>query len=116
MSDIVRNYLPWVMSAITIYMTVLAGNKTSWAWAIGLGNQVFWLAWIISVQAWGLLPMTAALTFVYARNHFKWSKSNPEPIAYHRDVLNAHAQFGGDLRDMQRRYDAIRHPQETTNG
>jgi hypothetical protein len=75
MTDAIRIYLPWLMSAVTIYMTLMAGNKAPWAWAVGLGNQVFWLTWIISAQAWGLLPMTAALTFVYARNHLKWNRA-----------------------------------------
>ena len=78
----------------------------------GLGNQVFWLTWIISTEAWGLLPMTAALTFVYARNHLKWMKPETATTQYvevsrfHPDVLRVHAEFGGDLIDMQRRYDA----------
>ena len=75
MSETIRIYLPWLLSAITIYMTILAGNKTRWAWAIGLGNQALWLTWIISAQAWGLLPMTAALCIVYGRNHMKWTRA-----------------------------------------
>lgn len=66
-------YLPWLLSAATIYMTVLAGNKSRWAWAIGLGNQAFWLVWIIASASWGLLPMNVALWAVYARNHLKWN-------------------------------------------
>lgn len=72
MVDLIRNYLPWLLSAITIYMTILAGNKSRHAWAIGLGNQALWLAWIATVGAWGLVPMNAALWVVYARNHLKW--------------------------------------------
>lgn len=72
MSDAVRNYLPWLLSAITIYMTVLAGNKSRSAWLFGLGNQALWLIWIITAGAWGLLPMNLALWIVYARNHLKW--------------------------------------------
>ena len=53
--------LPWLLSAITIWMTILAGNKHRWAWAIGLGNQALWLVWIIASSAWGLLPMNVAL-------------------------------------------------------
>lgn len=70
-------YMPWVMSAITIYMTILAGNKTRWAWAIGLANQALWLTWIIAVEAWGLLPMNLALWIVYSRNHLKWMRARP---------------------------------------
>lgn len=64
--------LPWLLSAITIWMTVLAGNKSRWAWAVGLGNQGLWLVWIVASASWGLLPMNAALWAVYARNHLKW--------------------------------------------
>jgi hypothetical protein len=70
--DAIRSYLPWLMSAVTIYMTVLAGNKNRFAWAIGLGNQLLWLVWIVASSAWGLLPMNIALWIVYGRNHLKW--------------------------------------------
>ncbi len=74
MTQTVASYLPWLMSAITIWMTLMAGNKHRLALAIGLGNQALWLVWIIAVGAWGLIPMNAALWIVYARNHLKWAK------------------------------------------
>jgi hypothetical protein len=74
MVDLIRDYLPWLLSVITIYMTVLAGNKSRHAWLFGLGNQALWLVWIVTVGAWGLLPMNAALWLVYARNHLKWNR------------------------------------------
>ena len=70
----VSTYLPWLLSAITIYMTVLAGNKAKSAWLFGLLNQALWLIWIMSTSAWGLLPMNFALWIVYARNHLKWQE------------------------------------------
>lgn len=70
----VEQYLPWLLSVITIYMTLLAGNKHRHAWLLGLLNQFLWLFWIMTVEAWGLLPMNLALWVVYARNHFKWTK------------------------------------------
>ena len=70
------DYLPWLLSAITIYMTIMAGNMARYAWAVGIGNQLLWLVWIISAGAWGLLPMNIALWVVYARNHFKWADAN----------------------------------------
>lgn len=75
MSDAIRIYLPWLLSAITIYMTVLAGNKHRNAWLFGLANQALWLIWIMTTGAYGLLPMNAALWVVYARNHLKWSRA-----------------------------------------
>ncbi len=67
-------YMPWLLSAITIYMTILAGNKTRWAWAVGLVNQALWLVWIMASAAYGLLPMNIALWILYGRNHLKWMR------------------------------------------
>lgn len=71
-----KTYLPYLLSAITIYTMLLAGNKRKHAWAIGLLNQFLWLVWIFLMQAWGLLPMNIALWVIYGRNHFKWNKSD----------------------------------------
>lgn len=70
----IENYLPYILSAITIYMFLLAGNKRKYTWLIGLFNQLLWLIWIITINAWGLLPMNIALWIVYFRNHLKWNK------------------------------------------
>jgi hypothetical protein len=77
----VLKYLPWLLSAITIWMTVLAGNKHRLAWAVGLANQALWLFWIVASAAWGFLPMNLALWFVYGRNHLKWQSPAPAPLA-----------------------------------
>ena len=77
MSEWLVFWMPWLLSAVTIYMTVLAGNKTPWAWAVGLVNQALWLGWIILSGTWGLLPMNLALWIVYGRNHWKWMRPNP---------------------------------------
>ncbi len=73
MRDHIITYLPWLLSVITIWMTVLAGNKHPTAWLVGLVNQALWLGWIIAAGAWGLLPMNIALWIVYGRNHWKWN-------------------------------------------
>lgn len=75
-TEIIRLYLPWLLSAITIWMTLMAGNKHPKAWLIGLGNQLLWLVWICVVGAWGLLPMNIALWIVYGRNHLVWSRGD----------------------------------------
>ena len=77
MSEAIRVGLPWLLSAITIWMTLMAGNKHPKAWLIGIGNQLLWLIWICVVGAWGLLPMNIALWVVYGRNHLKWSRDLP---------------------------------------
>lgn len=69
---VITVYLPWLLSAVTIWMTLLAGNKHPKAWLVGLFNQLLWLIWIVASQTWGMLPMNIALWIVYARNHLRW--------------------------------------------
>lgn len=66
------NFMPWVMSCITIWMTLMAGNKHPKAWLVGLFNQLLWLVWILLSGSFGFLPMNIALWIVYGRNHWKW--------------------------------------------
>lgn len=72
MKQLIITYLPYLLSAITIYSMLLAGNKKRGAWLVGLVNQLLWLVWIFLTQAWGLLPMNIALWVVYGRNYLKW--------------------------------------------
>lgn len=72
----VATYLPWLLSAITIYMNVLAGNRYRNAWLFGLINQGLWLFWIIVTRNYGFLPMNVALWIVYGRNHLKWHEES----------------------------------------
>lgn len=67
-----RQVLPLLLSAVTIYGMWLAGNKRSLGWVIGLANQVPWLAFIVVFEAWGLLPLTVALIITYTRNLLRW--------------------------------------------
>lgn len=71
--------IPWILSAITIYMFLLAGNKKPYTWLVGLANQGLWLVWIVISSTWGLLPMNLALWFVYFRNHLKWREEKKSP-------------------------------------
>lgn len=68
----ITEILPWILSAITVYMTILAGNKHPNAWLVGLFNQGLWLVWIVGTMSWGFLPMNIAFWIVYLRNHLKW--------------------------------------------
>jgi hypothetical protein len=68
----IENYLPWLLSAITIWMTLLAGNKHPRAWQVGLANQALWMVWIVATKNYGFLPMNLALWAVYLRNHLLW--------------------------------------------
>jgi hypothetical protein len=73
MKEIIITYLPWFLSANTLYFTFLAGNKKKGAWALALVGQLFWLVWILATQSWGLLPMNIGMWVMYSRNYIKWS-------------------------------------------
>ena len=72
MKHLITTYLPYLLSAITAYTMLLAGNKKAGAWLVGLLNQALWLTWIIVSGTWGLLPMTGVMIVVYIRNYVKW--------------------------------------------
>lgn len=72
MKNHIVTYLPWLISAITIYSAVLAGNKRPAAWSIGVANQALWLTWIVASGTWGMLPMNMVLAGIFVRNWRKW--------------------------------------------
>lgn len=73
MRGLLVDWMPWlVLSPLTLWMTFAAGEMRRNAWAIGIANQLAWLAWIVASEAWGLVPMNLALTALYVRNHVRW--------------------------------------------
>lgn len=74
MKQFVIVYLPWVLSGITIWMNILAGNLHKSSWLIGLIGQVLWLVWILISENWGFLPLNITLWIIYFRNHRKWNR------------------------------------------
>ena len=66
--------LPWLMSAMTIAVMWLAGNKSPWAWRLSLLNQVAWAIWIVGTQTWGLVPLNVAMVIVGVRNLRRWAR------------------------------------------
>jgi hypothetical protein len=61
------DYIPWMLSVMTLVNMWLAGNKSYWAWVFGLAGQSLWFVYALN-RATGLLPGVVILTFVYARN------------------------------------------------
>lgn len=71
-----RQLIPFVTGALTLVGMWRAGSKKTDAWVIGLVNQLFWALTIIVFGVWGLAPLTAALTVIYARNLIRWSRES----------------------------------------
>lgn len=71
-----RQMLPFATGCLTLVGMWLAGNKRTAAWAVGLVNQALWFAFIVVFEAWGLLPLSVALTLIYARNLIRWREDS----------------------------------------
>lgn len=67
-----RSLLPWATSAGTLLGMWLLAQKKSVGWIVGLVNQILWVTFAITFKAWGLLPLTVALIFVYTQGLLKW--------------------------------------------
>ena len=66
--------MTYTMSALSIAMIWLMGNKWKYAPIIGLINQIFWVIYVIDRSEYGLMPMAVAYTIIHARNCYKWLK------------------------------------------
>lgn len=71
-----RQLIPLALSVNTIAVMWLAGDKKRLGWALGLAGQGLWFVFIVVFEAWGLLPLSVALTFVYGRNLYRWHQQD----------------------------------------
>lgn len=71
---LIAEYLPWLLSACSLLMAYLTGNKYRNAWLVGLGVQCLWVLWIYASRTWGFLPLCLMLFGMYARNHVRWKR------------------------------------------
>ncbi len=60
--------IPWITSAGTLVAVWLSGRNLRLSWKVSLANQAMWLVFIITYEAWGLLPLTLALSGIFARH------------------------------------------------
>jgi cadmium resistance protein CadD (predicted permease) len=75
LENIVLTYLPWLLSASTLWMAYLQGDMNKAAWVVGLVGLVGQLGWFVLTFVsglYGLLPLNIGLTILYARNYLAW--------------------------------------------
>lgn len=71
-----QQLLPFATGVMTLFAMWLTGSKRSAGWAVGLANQGLWAWFVVAFEAWGLLPLTVALTVIYARNLLRWRRED----------------------------------------
>jgi hypothetical protein len=67
-------YWSYLLTAVGVFGLYLAGRKSQWGWAVGLGAQVLWLAYAVNTEQWGFLVSAFAYGAVYTKNFRAWRK------------------------------------------
>jgi len=68
------NFVPYVLSALTIAIYFFAGKKFWWVWIISLvKSTIAFLYWIQTGQ-WGFLPTSVFLVIIALYNLRAWRK------------------------------------------
>lgn len=68
----------WLLTAVGVTGLWLAGRRSLWGWAVGLGAQGLWAAYAVQSGQYGFLASSFAYGFVYATNLRKWWKNPTE--------------------------------------
>lgn len=82
MDEVLRQIIPLLLSANTLVLTWLVGNRRTAGWVLGCLGQALWFVFIITWQVWGLLPLAVGLSIVYTRNLVRWrreERARPTP-------------------------------------
>lgn len=62
-----------LLAAIGVMGIYLAGRKSAWGWALGLGAQLLWVVYAVATAQWGFILSAVAYGVVYARNLWSWT-------------------------------------------
>lgn len=65
----------WILTAVGVTGLYLAGKKLWWAWYVGLGAQILWVAYAISTEQYGFIVSAFAYGSVYLKNGMAWQKA-----------------------------------------
>lgn len=90
--------LPWATSFGTLLGMWLIGQKRSSGWAVGLLNQVVWVAFAVVYGAWGLLPLSAALTVIYTRALTRWRRDERGDVG--KTIVGSGVPPGGRITSL----------------
>ncbi len=72
----IKQLVPWVTSAFTLWAMWLLATKRWEGWVVGLLNQICWVSTAVLYKTWGLLPLTAALIVVYTKGLIAWRRES----------------------------------------
>ena len=62
----------WLLMSVGVSSLYLAGRKSMWGWALGIGGQTLWLAYSVTTRQWGFLASCFVYGSVYVINFRRW--------------------------------------------
>lgn len=71
-------YWSYILTAVGVFGLWLAGRKSKFGWAVGLGAQVLWISYAITTEQWGFIVSAVAYGWVYSKNFLAWRRAELE--------------------------------------
>lgn len=79
----------WILTAVGVFGLWLAGRKSPWGWAAGLGAQGLWLAYALTTAQYGFVVSVFAYGWVYLKNFRAWRRPVSPESGPPRDDVDA---------------------------
>ena len=67
-------YWSYILTAVGVFGLFLAGRKSRWGWAVGIGAQSLWIAYALTTEQYGFLISAGAYGWVYTKNFLAWRR------------------------------------------
>lgn len=71
-------YWSYILTAVGVFGLWLAGRKSKFGWAVGLGAQALWLSYALTTEQWGFIVSAVAYGWVYSKNFLAWRQVEQE--------------------------------------
>jgi hypothetical protein len=68
----------FALTAVGVVGLYLAGRRSPWGWAVGLGAQSLWFTYAVVTRQWGFIFSAFAYGWVYLTNLRRWL-TPPDP-------------------------------------
>lgn len=69
-------YWSWILTFVGVTGIYVAGRKSYWGWAIGLGAQALWFTYSLQTHQYGFTASCLVYGSVYVRNLRAWIKED----------------------------------------
>lgn len=71
---------PFLISILTVAVMMLGARQYKYTWAVGVGLQGMWLAYVLLSGEYGFLIMITAMLWVYSQNTHTYKRTLRQAI------------------------------------